>query len=66
MRKREFGLLAGPSILVMAVCCSSRSTARSSGASRTSTTAIARDFVGLDNYKQAFTDPRLGERWCSP
>jgi ABC-type sugar transport system permease subunit len=61
MRKREFAVLAGPSILVMASLLLLPLYRTVQWSLQEVDYGSPGDFVGLDNYKQAFSDPRLGD-----
>jgi ABC-type sugar transport system permease subunit len=59
MRRREFALLAGPSILVMAGLLLLPLYRTIQWSLQEVDYGSPGDFVGLDNYRQAFSDPRL-------
>jgi ABC-type sugar transport system permease subunit len=61
MRKREFAVLAGPSILVMASLLLLPLYRTIQWSLQEVDYGSPGVFVGLDNYKQAFSDPRLGD-----
>jgi multiple sugar transport system permease protein/N,N'-diacetylchitobiose transport system permease protein len=61
MRKREFAVLAGPSILVMASLLLLPLYRTVQWSLQKVDYGSPGEFVGLDNYKQAFSDPRLGD-----
>jgi ABC-type sugar transport system permease subunit len=59
MRRREFALLAGPSILVMAGLLLLPLYRTIQWSLQEVDYGAPGDFVGLDNYREAFSDPRL-------
>jgi ABC-type sugar transport system permease subunit len=59
MRRREFALLAGPSILVMAGLLLLPLYRTIQWSLQEVDYGSPGDFVGLDNYREAFSDPRL-------
>jgi N,N'-diacetylchitobiose transport system permease protein len=61
MRRREFAMLAGPSILVMAGLLLLPLYRTIEWSLQEVDYGSPGRFVGLDNYKQAFTDPRLAD-----
>jgi multiple sugar transport system permease protein/N,N'-diacetylchitobiose transport system permease protein len=61
MRKREFAVLAGPSILVMAGLLLLPLYRTVQWSLQEVDYGSPGKFVGLDNYRQAFSDPRLGD-----
>jgi len=61
MRRREFAVLAGPSILVMAGLLLLPLYRTVQWSLQEVDYGSPGRFVGLDNYRQAFSDPRLGD-----
>ena len=61
MRKREFAMLAGPSVLVMASLLLLPLYQTIKWSLQKVDYGSPGDFVGLDNYRQAFSDPRLAD-----
>jgi multiple sugar transport system permease protein/N,N'-diacetylchitobiose transport system permease protein len=61
MRKREFAVLAGPSILVMSSLLLLPLYRTVEWSLQKVDYGSPGEFVGLDNYKQAFSDPRLAD-----
>ena len=61
MRKREFALLAGPSIVVMASLLLLPLYRTVQWSLQEVDYGSPGEFVGLANYQQAFSDPRLGD-----
>jgi ABC-type sugar transport system permease subunit len=61
MRRREFAMLAGPSILVMAGLLLLPLYRTVQWSLQDVDYGSPGEFVGLDNYRQAFSDPRLSD-----
>jgi ABC-type sugar transport system permease subunit len=61
MRRREFAVLAGPSILVMAGLLLLPLYRTVQWSLQEVDYGSPGTFVGLDNYREAFSDPRLGD-----
>ncbi len=61
MRRREFAVLAGPSIVVMVGLLLLPLYRTVEWSLQEVDYGSPGDFVGLDNYRQAFSDPRLGD-----
>ena len=61
MRRREFAMLAGPSILVMAGLLLLPLYRTVQWSLQDVDYGSSGEFVGLDNYRQAFSDPRLSD-----